>query len=193
MLPEREIYGPEPQSGIIHLAIMLSDFRKYIRSAVKFASSPEDVRMKGSGLIEFDEDLTEDFHIYSFEWTKCLMAFYLDDRKYWQLQLDQTFGTDGGDEAHTKLGAPFDHPFKLLINNDVFPRAANRSIKKVSNRTKSDLQIDWIRIYQRPKIPDRSKEKKQVTARVPETSATEKNGLKEIHHHFPSFPFHASR
>jgi beta-glucanase (GH16 family) len=91
---------------------------------------------------------SNDFHIWTLEWGKGLMRFYLDGRKYWELR-------PGDWETASPLAkgnpdAPFDQPFYLMANLAIGGKLSEDNNDKgvAADVVPAAFAIDWIRVYQ---------------------------------------------
>jgi beta-glucanase (GH16 family) len=91
---------------------------------------------------------SDDFHIWTLEWGKGLMRFYLDGKKYWELR-------PGDWETASPLAkgnpdAPFDQPFYLMANLAIGGKLSEDNNDKgvAKDVVPAAFAIDWIRVYQ---------------------------------------------
>jgi beta-glucanase (GH16 family) len=91
---------------------------------------------------------SDDFHVWTLEWGKGLMRFYLDGRKYWELT--QSDWDSASPLAKSNAVAPFDQPFYIMANLAIGGGLSEKNNNKgvAVNVAPAELQIDWIRIYQ---------------------------------------------
>lgn len=91
---------------------------------------------------------SDDFHVWTLEWGKGLMRFYLDGRKYWEVKAGQW--DSASPLAQSNPVAPFDQPFYIMANLAIGGGLSEKNNDKgvAANVTPAELQIDWIRIYQ---------------------------------------------
>lgn len=91
---------------------------------------------------------SDDFHVWTLEWGKGLMRFFLDGRLYWEVRADQ-WGT-ASPRAKANAVAPFDKPFYIMANLAIGGKLAednnNRGI--AIDVAPAELTIDWIRVFQ---------------------------------------------
>ena len=86
------------------------------------------------------DDVFNNFHQYSIEWTKDYICFYIDNKLF----LKSLKGQDG--RVSTNEGWPFDKPYYIILNlaiggnwggeidNTIFP---------------NEMQIDYVRVYEK--------------------------------------------
>lgn len=155
MVPVNNIYGPWPRSGEIDIMEMRGQVSSSIESTVHFGASRSDRTYVGSRMIDFNTDFSAQYHIYSFEWTNSSMTWFLDGNEYYHLDLNQQFITKKGTVVYNKTGSPFDHPFRIILNVAVgggfFPSSVygNLSTHDALAWEKPNMQVDWVRVYQR--------------------------------------------
>lgn len=154
MVPVNNIYGGWPVSGEIDIMEMRGQNSTSIESTVHFGASRSDKGKVGSSMIDFNTDFSLQYHVYSFEWTNDSMTWFLDGNEYWHLDLNQHFTTKQGTIVYNKTGSPFDHPFRIILNVAVggkyFSRFGKLSIEDALSWEKPNMQVDWVRVYQRP-------------------------------------------
>lgn len=91
---------------------------------------------------------SDDFHIWTLEWGKGLMRFYLDGQQYWELKSDDW--ETASPLAEGKPEAPFDQPFYLMANLAIGGKLAEDNNDKgvAKDVVPAAFAIDWIRVYQ---------------------------------------------
>jgi beta-glucanase (GH16 family) len=91
---------------------------------------------------------SDDFHVWTLEWGRGLMRFYLDGRKYWEMT--QEDWETASSLAKGNPVAPFDQPFYIMANLAIGGGLSEKNNDKgvAANVTPAEFQIDWIRIYQ---------------------------------------------
>ncbi|MFY0592171.1 glycoside hydrolase family 16 protein [Roseivirga sp.] len=136
MLPNQNKYGGWPKSGEIDIMEAVGYAPGMIHGTVHTQSFNHMYgTQKGDSTLVTDFD--EAFHVYSVEWFKDRIDFFIDGEQYHQFK-NTGVNTDDW---------PFDHPFYLILNiaiggswggkhgiaNDIFP-----------NR----MEIDYVRVYE---------------------------------------------
>ena len=93
---------------------------------------------------------SDDFHVWTLEWGKGLMRFYLDGRKYWELT--EKDWHSASPKADGNPVAPFDQPFYIMANLAIGGKLSEDNNDKgvAENVAPAVFAIDWIRIYQCP-------------------------------------------
>ena len=91
---------------------------------------------------------SDDFHVWTLEWGKGIMRFYLDGIKYWEVTADKW--RTASPKAKSNAAAPFDQPFYIMANLAIGGRLSEDNNQKgvADDIAPAQLMIDWIRIYQ---------------------------------------------
>ena len=91
---------------------------------------------------------SDDFHIWTLEWGKGLMRFYLDNKLYWEVTPDQW--NTASPRAKSNPVAPFDKPFYIMANLAIGGKLSEENNDKgiIMNSVPAEFLIDWIRVYQ---------------------------------------------
>jgi hypothetical protein len=91
-----------------------------------------------------------DFHTYSIEWDKFEIKWFFDQTQTLAININRTLGS-----IYSRLGEPFDRPFRLLIDlgvgpfkEDFFPYPVS-VLDDIMEWKCSLFIIDYIRIYKR--------------------------------------------
>jgi beta-glucanase (GH16 family) len=82
------------------------------------------------------------FHVWTLEWGKGLMRFYLDGQPYWELTASPL--------AKGNPDAPFDQPFYLMANLAIGGKLSEENNDRgvAKDVVPAAFAIDWIRVYQ---------------------------------------------
>jgi beta-glucanase (GH16 family) len=136
MLPTTWDYGNWPHSGEIDIMENVGFKPDSLFGTVHTGTYNHRLKTeKGKSI--YCSSLSDSFHVYSINWTKDVIGFYMDNRKYFEFANDKS-----GSEAW-----PFDKKFHLLLNlaigggwggqkgidDSIFPQA---------------MQVDYVRVYQ---------------------------------------------
>ena len=135
MLPDNNKYGGWPRSGEIDIMEHVGFDQGVLWGTIHTQSFNHMKSTEKNNSIEVP-DISDNFHVYSVEWTENRIDWYLDDQLY------HTFENTGNGSDDW----PFDHPFYLILNvavggtwggkegiaNDIFPNS---------------MEIDYVRIY----------------------------------------------
>ena len=89
------------------------------------------------------EDLSNEYHLYGFEWNEKEMSFYVDRKKYFTLDIVNSY--DAFDDMSV-----FHMPIFLMFNNHVFAKG-DWYMNLVEDDTLLPFcyYIDWLRVYQK--------------------------------------------
>jgi beta-glucanase (GH16 family) len=86
----------------------------------------------------FVDDASDNFHVYSLEWTKDYLKAFVDDSLYFVYE-NEGLGEDKW---------PYDKPFYLILNLAV--GGAWGSVKGIDyNAFEQTMEVDYVRVYQR--------------------------------------------
>ncbi|HKJ43484.1 MAG TPA: glycoside hydrolase family 16 protein [Sunxiuqinia sp.] len=89
-----------------------------------------------TGIVEIQNPYSE-FHIYSMEWTKDFITFYVDGRTIYHYQ----------PQKKTLEDWPFDKPFFLIFNIAIGGNMGGPNID--SSCFPTDMAVDWVKVYQK--------------------------------------------
>ncbi|HPF37719.1 MAG TPA: family 16 glycosylhydrolase [Phycisphaerae bacterium] len=87
-------------------------------------------------------DYSQDFHVYTLEWTPGYLRWYVDGIAFYTRVASNWYSTAAPDDEN----APFDHPFHVLLNIAVggnFPGNPDGS-----SVFPQEMIVDWVRVYQ---------------------------------------------
>lgn len=95
--------------------------------------------------------LSDEYHIYGFEWNKNEMKFYVDGICYYTVPIDER--SDFTSEIYPSLDG-FHEPVYILLNNEMFTEKSKWLPEGYAATLKDpmpvDYWVDWIRLYQNP-------------------------------------------
>lgn len=160
MMPAEDHYGGWPLSGEIDIleAVNLGAScaactghvgENRTLSALHFGDSPPRNAHIDQRVALPDGALpSDDFHVWTLEWARGLMRFYLDGRMYWQVTADQW--RTASPKARGNAVAPFDQTFYLMANLAIGGRLAEENNDKgvAPDVVPAGFAIDWVRVYQ---------------------------------------------
>jgi beta-glucanase (GH16 family) len=160
MMPANSDYGPWPLSGEIDILEGVNLGARCdsctggvgenrMNSAIHFGDlPPANVFLDQKVALPSGALISDDFHIWTLEWGKGVMRFYLDHKKYWEVTAKQW--RTGSLKARSNSFAPFDKPFFIMANLAIGGRFSeeNNDMGVSKGVTPAELAIDWIRIYQ---------------------------------------------
>jgi len=160
LMPAEDHYGPWPLSGEVDILEAVNLGATCPRcmglvgenrtiSALHFGDKPPRNQHIDTRVALPDHALpSDDFHVWTLEWGKGLMRFYLDGRLYWEVAENQW--RTGSGKARGNPVAPFDRPFYIMANLAVGGKLAeeNNSGGVALDALPAEFAIDWIRVYQ---------------------------------------------
>lgn len=160
MMPADDYYGAWPLSGEIDIleAVNLGATcagclgqvgENRTLSAIHFGDKlPENTHIHQRVALANNRLPSDDFHIWTLEWGKGLMRFYIDGQQYWEVKADQLF--TGSSKAKGNPIAPFDKPFYIMANLAIGGKLSEENNDKgiVMDSIPATFLIDWVRIYQ---------------------------------------------
>ena len=126
MMPSDSVYGAWPLSGEIDILEGVnvgarcaecqgSVGENRMSSAMHFGKAPPGNTFVVEHVALPDLSLpSDDFHVWTLEWGKGLVRYYLDGRLYWEVRQDRWF--TASPKAKGNPAAPFDQPFYLMAN-----------------------------------------------------------------------------
>lgn len=92
-------------------------------------------------------NLSNEFHIYGFEWTPTEMSMYVDGEKYWTLDTTKSFDNDPDTSVYNQ-------PIYLMLHGGAFTNGSTwhtYSGDEINNSSLPlDYSIDYVRLYQDP-------------------------------------------
>lgn len=91
-------------------------------------------------------NLSNEYHLYGFEWTDKEMSFYVDGEKYYTLDIVNSY------DLYQNMDG-FHMPIFLMFNNHVFADDAfNKNLIEDHSLLPFCFYIDWCRVYQKPGV-----------------------------------------
>ena len=163
MMSEHDRYGKWPRSGEIdimesvNLGTTCDDcgdggVENRISGALHFGKDwPENEFHTQEVALASDVIPSESFHIFSVEWQKDRIDWFVDGEKYFSLNASDwsTVTVSKADNAY----APFDQPFYVMLNLAVggnLPDGRNEQ-QFNPNNFPAELLVDWVRVYTQEK------------------------------------------
>ena len=108
----------------------------------------EDTDLNKSYKFTDTDGLSDEYHLYGFEWTDKEMSMYIDGTKYMTYDLSYDYDGNGGQEA-------FHDPLYIILNNMLFTERAwwcPEGCAVYPSDLPMEYDIDWIRLYQQPGV-----------------------------------------
>lgn len=140
MLPTNSPLGGWASSGEIDImeSVNLADT---IYGTIHYGGPwPQNVHSGGTRTAGVD--YSQDFHVYTLEWSPSLLRWYVDGIAFYTRGSANWYSTAAPDDDN----APFDNPFHLLLNVAVggnFPGNPDGS-----STFPQEMVVDWVRVYQ---------------------------------------------
>lgn len=138
LLPTNEKYGKWPKSGEIDIVELVGHEPKKIHGTLHYGVPHTHT---GNSYSLQHGDFTDNYHVFSIQWERDEIRWYMDDKLY---HSQTRWFTSSASQP-----APFDEKFHLIINVAVGGRWPGYPDKITKFPQK--LEIDWVRVYQRIK------------------------------------------
>ena len=139
MLPTYEKYGSWAASGEIDIMELNGLNPSEVLGTLHYGGKWPRNRSSGSKTKLFQGTFADDFHVFGVEWKEGEIHWTLDG-KTWQKQ--KKWSVEG-----VPFPAPFDQRFHLILNVAVGGRFVGPP--SVKTNFPVQMEIDWIRVYQR--------------------------------------------
>jgi beta-glucanase (GH16 family) len=136
MLPTKWVYGGWPKSGEIDIMEFVGYMPDSLFGTVHTAAYNHSIGTQKGGSI-LKKTLSNQFHIYSIEWSPEKINFLIDDELYFVFENDKS-GSDAW---------PFDEEFHLLLNIAVGGNWGGK-MGIDENIFPQKMFIDYVRVYQ---------------------------------------------
>lgn len=140
-LPQDWVYGGWPSSGEIDIMEMVNDMTQQVGTIHWGKSAQHSVSSSGTYSLPGNEPFSNDFHVYSLEWTPTTFTWSVDGNPYYT-----TSRWNGGSYPE-----PFDQRFFLILNVAIggnWPGAPD-----ATTVFPQQMLVDWVRVYQYPNDP----------------------------------------
>ena len=125
-----------------------------IEATIHYGGVDPNFKSEGSPETKFS-DLSQDFHVFRFEWDNTVMVWAVDGKEYYKTNINRNLWSGKGSNPYTGPGQPFDKPFYLILNvavgGDFFPVAdyGNQvTPSEAQHWSKPSLEIDYLKVYQ---------------------------------------------
>lgn len=136
MLPTDEQYGGWPKSGEIDIMEMVGHEPETIHGTVHYGPDWPQNQFIGNSFSLEEGKFSDDFHVFSIEWEKDLITWFVDGQQYYEIT----------PEDLSPHQYPFNEWFHLLINLAVggdWPGEPDNT-----TQFPQELIIDYVRVYQ---------------------------------------------
>ena len=136
MLPTRSAYGGWPKSGEIDIMEFVGYMPDSLFGSVHTGLYNHTIGTQRTKGVKY-KDLATAFHVYAIEWTEDMIAFFIDDKKYYEFKNERT-GTGAW---------PFDQEFHIILNIAVGGNWGGKYGVDDSIFPQT-MEIDYVRVYQ---------------------------------------------
>jgi len=177
MLPTDYVYGTWAASGEIDIMEYRGQSPNDVQGTLHHSSEWPNNRYTTSDPVTFESDFSEDFHVFSLEWEKDSMRWYVDDQQFFEQNLDKNWWEGGGRNPYTANGQPWDQKFHIILNLAIggafFNGMGDLSPDDVINTwTQTAMIVDYVRVYHDASINETTTE-----STVDDTPVNEEWGL----------------
>lgn len=138
MMPAKSSYGGWPKSGEIDILEFVGYMPGVVHATVHTADYNHVINTQKGTKTEL-ASCSDEFHVYSLEWTAERIDIAVDDNVYF------SFENDG---AGTTGTWPFNHPFYIILNV-AFGGGWGGAEGVDYSVLPCDMQVDWVRVYQK--------------------------------------------
>lgn len=156
MLPTNSPYGGWAASGEIDIMESIN-LATTVYGTIHFGGQYPNNTSNGGNRAT---NLSSDFHVYTMEWEPDEIRWYIDGVRYYRV----TSGTWYSSAAPSNPRAPFDTPFHLLLNLAVGGNWPGNP--DASTTFPATMQVDYVRVSQRPPKGPYSGSVPDVTTRI---------------------------
>lgn len=159
MLPTDYKYGTWAASGEIDIMEYRGQATSKVEGTLHFGGQWPNNMYQGSGPKDMGMDLSADFHVFSVEWERDQIRWYVDGQMYHSMTLVRSFYSNRGTNPYNAQRQPFDQRFHLLINLAIgggfFPADQYGTLtpQDAANWADATYQIDYIRVYEATTVP----------------------------------------
>jgi len=136
MLPTHEVYGGWPQSGEIDIMESVGHHPHTVHGTLHYGPRWPDNKHSGQH-VEVENDLEDEFHVYSVEWEENEIRWYIDDELY----------STKTPKDLEPFPWPFDQEFFIILNLAIggsWPGAPDETTEFPKY-----MFVDYVRVYKR--------------------------------------------
>ncbi len=138
MMPAESTYGGWPRSGEIDIMEFVGYQPETVHGTVHTGKYNHMIGTQ-KGTNTQVPTCTDEFHVYTLEWTPERIEIGVDDNMYF------SFDNDGAGDTGTW---PFNHPFYIILNV-AFGGGWGGAQGVDYSVLPCDMQVDWVRVYQK--------------------------------------------
>ncbi len=138
MMPAQSSYGGWPKSGEIDILEFVGYMPGVVHATVHTGDYNHVINTQKGTKTEL-ASCSDEFHVYSLEWTAERIDIAVDDNVYF------SFENDGAGNTGTW---PFNHPFYIILNV-AFGGGWGGAEGVDYSVLPCDMQVDWVRVYQK--------------------------------------------
>ncbi|MCG8374247.1 MAG: family 16 glycosylhydrolase [Balneolales bacterium] len=148
LMPTNSEYGSWPYSGEIDIMEYRGHQTNRTQGTIHFSevaypgsgsANADREYMSGEYIIE-EGDLSEEFHIYSIEWTDTDMTWYLNDTEFFHLTREEI-------EDRAEI-YPFDKEFYIILNLAIGGNYLGNEQPDETTPDRNEVIVDYVRVYQ---------------------------------------------
>lgn len=136
MMPTNDKYGTWPRSGEIDVMEHVGNNEGYVLGtchSMKYNGGD------GKGTTVYRQGVTDEFHLYSVEWTPDKITFLYDDEPYYTYQ-NPKYSNNNNDYF------PYDQEFYIIMN---IAMGGTLGGNIDSNFESAQMEIEYVRVYQK--------------------------------------------
>jgi len=153
MLPTDNVYGSWAASGEIDIVEFRSQEPNVLWNTLHHGGAWPNNTHTGTGPVPYSKNFTEDFHVFTLEWTPEYMSWLVDDEEIYELSLNRSWYSGKGPDPYTGPLQPFDQDFHIIMNlaiagNFFLPEYPTFDPAIAHQTWKTDFIIDYVRVYQ---------------------------------------------
>jgi len=153
MLPTDNVYGSWAASGEIDIVEFRSQEQNVLWNTLHHGGAWPNNTHTGTGPVPYSLNFTEDFHVFTLEWTPEYMSWFVDDEEIYEISLNRSWYSGKGPDPYTGPFQPFDQDFHIIMNlaisgNFFLPEYPSFDPEIAHQTWKTDFIIDYVRVYQ---------------------------------------------
>ncbi len=170
MMPTDSVYGTWPRSGEIDVMEHVGNNEGYVLGTCH-SNVHNGTTDGGMGKTVYREGVTDEFHLYSVEWTPDKITFLFDDEPYYTYQNPKY-------SQNNNNYYPYDQEFYIIMN---IAMGGTLGGDIDSNFTSAQMEIEYVRVYQKDYTNSDTEKPKKVEVTTKQTANTiELNWTKSV-------------